>query len=406
MPRQRATNAPLSLGPSRTLKAAVLSAVLALALTAEAASAAPAASAPLDAAAINAAEWRNGKLPPDRISPLIVKAQVLLARARFSPGEIDGRPGENFKKALRAYAEQSGGSARAGERSERPAREPDSGRAGERSERPTRELDSGRAGGADQLSGELWQKLSATSTEPVTVDYTIASDDVAGPFLPKLPKKLEEMKDLPRLSYTSARERIAEKFQMSEDLLAALNPRQKFDEAGATITVVNVAAGKLAARVARLQVDKDTQMLRAFGSDGALLAVYPVTAGSAEKPTPSETLKVTSINKNPTYRYNPAYAFKGVKSRQPFTIKPGPNNPVGVVWIGLSSEGYGIHGTPEPGKVSKTESHGCIRLTNWDALQLAAALNKGVAVEFSGTGQKALAQSTDRKRKAGTARRR
>jgi lipoprotein-anchoring transpeptidase ErfK/SrfK len=325
---QRAPNASLDSGLSRTLKAAVLSSVIVLALTAAANGAS------LDAAAINTAEWRSTKEPPGKISPLIIKAQVLLARARFSPGEIDGRPGENYKKALRAYAEQNGGN-------------------------------------SDELNSELWQKLNATSAEPATIDYAISSEDVAGPFLSKLPKKMEAMKHLPRLSYTSARERIAGKFQMSEELLAALNPKRKFDEAGVTVTVLNAAAPKLPARVTRVQIDKDTQMLRAFGGDGTLLAAYPVTAGSAEKPTPSETLKVTSINKNPTYRYNPAYAFKGVKSRKPFTINPGPNNPVGVVWIGLSSEGYGIHGTPEPGKISKTESHGCVRLTNWDALQLA-----------------------------------
>src|SRR6476620_93926 len=123
--------------------------------------------------------------------------------------------------------------------------------------------------------------------------------------------------------------------------------------------------------------------MRVFGKSN-ILAVYPVTAGSTEKPAPNGELKVTSVSKNPTYHYNQKYGFKGVKSREPFTIKPGPNNPVGLVWIGLNKEGYGIHGTPEPSKVSKTESHGCIRLTNWDALQLASAVGKGVAVEFTG----------------------
>lgn len=359
---QRATSASPNFRSSLALKAVVLSSVIALATTASANG------APLDVNAINAAEWRNTKEPANKISPLIVKAQVLLARARFSPGEIDGRPGENYKKALRAYAEHNGV-------------------------------------GIGDLHSELWQKLSATSAEPVTIDYTITRDDVAGPFLRKLPAKMEAMKELPRLSYTSVRELIAERFQMSEELLSALNPGQKFGEAGATITVLNVVAGKLPARVAQVQIEKDTQMLRAFGPDGALLAVYPVTAGSAEKPTPSGTLKVTSVNRNPTYRYNPAYRFKSVKSRKPFTIRPGPNNPVGVVWIGLSSEGYGIHGTSAPGKISKTESHGCIRLTNWDALQLAGALAKGVPVEFSGTGRNAQAKATEGKRKAAARRR-
>jgi len=122
-----------------------------------------------------------------------------------------------------------------------------------------------------------------------------------------------------------------------------------------------------------------------------LLAVYPVTVGSTEKPAPDGQLKVTSVAKNPTYRYNPDYAFKGVKAREPFTIKPGPNNPVGLVWIGLSKKGYGIHGTPDPAKVSKSESNGCIRLTNWDALQLASAASKGVPFEFIGSDEQASA---------------
>ena len=129
-----------------------------------------------------------------------------------------------------------------------------------------------------------------------------------------------------------------------------------------------------------------------------MLAMYPVTAGSKDKPAPDGALKVTSVVKNPTYRYNPDYAFKGVKSKEPFTIKPGPNNPVGTVWIGLNKEGYGIHGTPEPSKVSKSESHGCIRMTNWDALQLASALGKATPVEFIGDERARAAPKGQRKR--------
>ena len=213
----------------------------------------------------------------------------------------------------------------------------------------------------------------------------VSDEDLRGPFAGKIPAKMEAMKDLPALAYTGVREKLAEKFHMSEALLAALNPGRKFEASGETIVVANVAAGTLPAKAARVEVDKSAQTLKAFDRDGTLLAFYPATAGSVEKPAPDGRLKVTMVTRNPTYRYNPEYAFKGVRSRQPFTIKPGPNNPVGVVWIGLSSgDGYGIHGTPEPSKISKTESHGCIRLTNWDALALASSLAKGTPVDFTG----------------------
>ena len=92
--------------------------------------------------------------------------------------------------------------------------------------------------------------------------------------------------------------------------------------------------------------------------------------------------RFTIADANPNYRYNPDYKFKGVKSKKAFTIKPGPNNPAGSYWIGLSAEGYGIHGTPNPSKVSKSESHGCVRLTNWDVDQLGASVKKGTLVAF------------------------
>ena len=136
------------------------------------------------------------------------------------------------------------------------------------------------------------------------------------------------------------------------------------------------------AKAARIEVDKARETVRAFAKDGTLIAFYPASVGSEEKPTPSGTLKVISIQPNPTYRYDPKYKFKGVESKKPFTINAGPNNPVGAMWIGLSQASFGIHGTNEPSRVSKSESHGCVRLTNWDVARLAQSLKKGVEVSF------------------------
>ena len=306
----------------------------------------PAAGAGLDAAAINNAAFRSKSPGEDKVDPVVVKAQVLLDRAQFSPGEIDGKLGENAQKALRAFAEAKG-------------------------------LTSDRA-----LTPELWTMLAGTSTDPAITEYTISKNDVKGPFLKKLPAKMEDMKDFKSLDYTSAREAIAEKFHISEGLLAALNPGKKFDQAGETIFVTNVPNKPNKLNIGRIEVDKSRQTVKAFDPSGALIAFFPATVGSVEKPSPSGSLKVVSADANPNYRYNPDYKFKGVKSKKPFTIKPGPNNPVGSFWIGLSAEGYGIHGTPNPSKVSKSESHGCIRLTNWDVGLLGSNIKKGTPVAF------------------------
>jgi len=309
--------------------------------------AAPAAGTELTPAAINSAEPSGRSLLAEKPSPIGVRLQVLLHRSHFSPGEIDGKFGENAKKALRAYA------------------------------------DAQQLPGTSDLTGEIWKKLE-TDDAPVLTDYTITEKDIRGPFLHNLPRKMEAMKDIPRLSYTSPREGLAEKFHMSEQLLAALNPGQHFDRAGDSIVVVDTGEQNTAnsAKAARVEVDKNRQTVKLFDRSNVLIGFYPATVGSEEKPSPTATLKVTAIEHNPTYRYDPKYHFKGVHSNKPFTIKPGPNNPVGTVWINLSAEGYGIHGTPDPGKVSKAQSHGCVRLTNWDAERVAREVSKGTPVDF------------------------
>ncbi|RXG95464.1 L,D-transpeptidase family protein [Bradyrhizobium zhanjiangense] len=306
----------------------------------------PALAGNLDAVAVNDAARPEKQPATDKLNASVTKLQILLDRAQFSPGQIDGKFGENAQKAMKAFAEQNG------------------------------------IAFDKTIAPELWDQLNAASEGPVVVDYTITDADVKGPFLKRLPAKLDEMKSLEALSYTSPLEGLAEKFHMSEELLKTLNPRKAFDKSGETIVVANVPAQRELPRIARVEIDKTRATLKAFDGSGRLIAFYPATIGSPDRPTPMGTLKVTGTHEQPTYHYNPEYKFKSVKSKRPFDIKPGPNNPVGSYWIGLSAQGYGIHGTAEPDRVSKSASHGCIRLTNWDARVLGENVKRGTPVVF------------------------
>lgn len=306
---------------------------------------------------VNAADYKGPPAPQKKgkrgkeqstkgAGPLQLKAQVLLDRAGFSPGAIDALDGENARKALAAFQQTNG-------------------------LQPSGRLDA-----------DSWAKLAATSKDPVLFEYEITDADLKGPFEKTIPKGLELMAKLKRLAYRSPQEMLAERFHMDEGLLRRLNPKAAFDKAGTRIVVANVPQAAPKGKVARIEVRKSEGALRAFDREGTLVGFFPISIGSGEKPAPSGSFKVNTVAQNPEYRYDPKFNFKEVKVQKPFTVAGGPNNPVGAAWIDLTAETYGIHGTPEPSKVGKTESHGCVRLTNWDVTRLAKMVEKGTAVDF------------------------
>ena len=296
---------------------------------------------------VQAAAWAETPATPQARRDMMIRAQVLLDRAHASPGVIDGHDGENVRNALAAYERANGLTA------------------------------------DGVLDAEVWAKLTADSG-PVLTDYVIAEADATGPYTPEIPKKYEDMAKLDRLGFTGPVEALAERFHMDQALLLALNPGVDFTAAGTKIVVAAVAPEALPAKVARIEVDKAMKQVRAFDAAGRQLAAYPATVGSADLPTPSGELAVRTIAPAPTWTYDPSRLSFGDKAAGKLTIKAGPNNPVGAVWIDLTRDTYGIHGAPEPRLVGKTASHGCVRLTNWDAQQLAKAVEKGTKVVFVG----------------------
>lgn len=274
----------------------------------------------------------------------IVALQVFLDRQGISPGVIDGHLGDNVNKAIAAWQEMTGDT-----------------------------LD-------PNNSEDIMQRLTYEGGLPM-VDYTITPADAAGPYVAAIPEDYAHKAQLPAMSFTSVTEALAERFHMDEGFLKSLNQGKDFTVPGTIIKVVNPGQPKTG-EVVRIVADKAKKQVFAYGADGKLVSAYPATIGSSDTPSPTGTHTVQRIALNPGYTYNPKINFQQGANDKILQIPPGPNGPVGTVWIALSKPTYGIHGTPEPSKIGKTNSHGCIRLTNWDATELAKMVKPGTVVEF------------------------
>jgi len=295
--------------------------------------------------AVNLAAFTGEPIPEGR-SALVLKLQVLLDRAGYSPGVIDGVMGENVGKAIVA-AEAAAGLEQDG-----------------------------------VLDGTLWQVLNGGQDQPALGTYRITPKDVAGPFVPNLPSDYSKLAKLKRTAYRGPKEMLAERFHMDENLLGELNPNADLTVPDTEITVALPGEPKPGPSVTYLIADKSRAMLLGYDAENRLIVAYPATIGSKELPSPSGLHRVNAIARDAAYYYRPDVNFQQGNNTRKLTIPPGPNNPIGTTWIDLTEPTYGIHGTPEPSKIDKTNSHGCVRLTNWDAEELAGLVKKGVPVEF------------------------
>jgi lipoprotein-anchoring transpeptidase ErfK/SrfK len=298
----------------------------------------------------------------------VLTAQVLLDRLGFGPGVIDGRSGTSFGKALRGFQESRGLNV------------------------------------TGRLDADTVKALEAHSETPGTIDVTLTQADLAGPFVGPIPDDPAEQAKLPAMGYSDVMEELAERFHTTKPTLIALNSPETPLKAGVVIKVPNVrpsatdypAALKPEWRAtlsqlsissdqpqaAKIVVDKSDGVLRVYDNQDKLVAQFPATMGSQHDPLPIGNWKIQGTAYLPPFHYNPDLFWDAKASDTKETLQPGPNGPVGVVWMDLDKEHYGIHGTPTPETIGRTASHGCIRLTNWDAARLSLMVKAGTPAVF------------------------